>query len=231
MIEPIVSSAAPIVLIGGAQVDPRVVSDALKFSRSIVCADGGANTAYDLGLAPLAVIGDMDSIGEAARAAFAPAIHQIPEQDTTDFDKALRHIAAPLVIGVGFLGDRLDHAMAGLHVLLKNRDRPVVLLGDHDVVFMSPAEITLELPVGSRVSLMPVTDVRVRTEGLRWEVDGSQMSMRDFIGSSNQAAAARVTVHATEGLAIMLAPQALAAVVDGLQDAVRAGLYKAPPGS
>ena len=34
------------------------------------------------------------------------------DQDTTDFDKALRHIKAPVVIGAGFSGARTDHALA-----------------------------------------------------------------------------------------------------------------------
>ena len=54
---------------------------------------------------PQAVIGDFDSLSDLGRAAIpATRQHVIPEQDTTDFDKALRSIRAPFVLGLGFSG-------------------------------------------------------------------------------------------------------------------------------
>ena len=65
----------------------------------------------------------------AARVAVPPErLHPIPEQDSTDFDKCLRHIAAPLVLGVGFLGGRVDHELAAFSTLVTRCDRPALRL-------------------------------------------------------------------------------------------------------
>ncbi len=222
MNQPIVSSSSPITLIGGVDPAPDILTVALKYGKTVVCVDGGADHALWAELDPIAVIGDMDSISDAARAAYSDVLHHIAEQNSTDFDKALRNINAPLILGIGFLGDRLDHTLAALHVLLKYRDRPVVLFGEHDLVFIAPSHIRMTLPVGMRLSLMPVTDARVDTTGLKWNVTDGAMSMRDFIGSSNEVAEPQVDIHAMGGLAVILPPDALDAAVEGLTAAFRA---------
>ena len=83
---------------------------------------GGRARALAAGIVPQAVIGDLDSISEAGRAAIPPGrLHRVAEQETTDFEKALRHIAAPFVLGVGFAGTRIDHLLAALTTLVRLR--------------------------------------------------------------------------------------------------------------
>lgn len=220
---PIVSSRIPITLLGGAKSAPNVLSEALNYGKTVVCADGGANFAAAHGLNPVAIIGDMDSISEESRMRYADVLHEISEQDSTDFDKALRNIVAPLVLGVGFLGDRLDHALAALHVLLKYPDKSVILLGDHDLLFLAPPKLHLSLDVGSRISLLPIARTRVDTKGLRWNVADQVMSMTHFIGSSNEAAEPDLEIESGAGLAIILPPTALGQAIAALQGGVPAG--------
>lgn len=222
MNQPIVSSSRPITLIGGVKPAPATLSAALSVAPNVVAADGGADHALAAGLMPEAVIGDMDSISQDARAAFQDVLHPIAEQDSTDFDKALRNIDAPLVLGLGFLGDRFDHSLAALHVLLKYSDRNVVLIGDHDVVFLCPRKIELNMPVGMRISLMPIAPARVDTNGLKWDICDGAMSMAEFIGSSNEISTSPVTINAMGGLAILTPLAALGAVVTALTDGVPA---------
>ena len=222
MNQPIVSSADPIILIGGAQVDPSILTLALNFGSTVVCADGGANTALAQGLDPVAVIGDLDSISDGARAAFGDVLHHIAEQNSTDLDKVLRNITAPLIIGVGFLGDRFDHALGALHVLQKFADQPIVLVGEYDVVFMAPAHLTLDRPVGERVSLMPLPEARVETLGLKWDVTDAAMSLEAFIGTLNEVAQSPYEVRTMGRLAVILPSAALGSVVGALTSAVHA---------
>lgn len=221
MNKPIVSSTTPVLMIGGSNPAAGTLSFALKWGKIVVCADGGADLALKSDLIPAAVIGDMDSISDAARFAYKDVLHKIAEQDSTDFDKVLRNIEAPLVLGVGFLGARLDHSLAALHVLLKYRQRPIILIGDEDVVFICPEKIELSLPVGMRISLMPIIETRVDTDGLRWDVTDGAMAMGRFMGSSNEVAQRSVTLHAKGGLAVLTPLEALGAVVDALTDAFR----------
>jgi thiamine pyrophosphokinase len=67
---------------------------------------------------PQAVIGDLDSISQSTGRGCGDIFHEVSEQDSTDFDKALRHLDVPLVLAVGFTGARLDHELAVFHTLV-----------------------------------------------------------------------------------------------------------------
>lgn len=190
MIQPIVSSARPITLIGGADPAPGTLTMALRWGESVVCADGGADLALRSRLSPVAVIGDLDSISGAARQAFGSVLHEIPEQDSTDFDKALRHIAAPLILGVGFSGGRLDHELAALNTLVRHPDRRCILLGKDSIVMLCPPDITLDLPIDAPLSLFPMGDVACDSAGLQWPTRGIRFAPDGQIGTSNAANAA-----------------------------------------
>lgn len=183
----IVSSASPVTLIGGADFAPESVTVALKWGATVVCADGGADSALWAELDPVAVIGDMDSISRAARDAYAEVLHPITEQDSTDFDKALRHIEAPLVLGVGFSGARFDHELGSMNVLTRHPDRRCILIGEETIVLLCPPEIRLDLEQGSAVSLFPMAQVGCESAGLRWATDGLRFAPDGRIGTLNKA--------------------------------------------
>jgi thiamine pyrophosphokinase len=183
----IVSSATPITLIGGADPATGFLTVALKWGEAVVCADGGANHALLAGLSPVAVIGDMDSISDVARDAFRDVLYPIKEQDSTDFDKALRSIVAPLILGVGFSGARLDHELGSMTVLVRHPDRRCILIGDETITLLCPPEITLDVPMGSAVSLYPMADVGCDSTGLRWPTTGLRFAPDNRVGTLNKA--------------------------------------------
>ena len=136
---------------------------------------------------PRAVIGDMDSLPAAARARLDPAtVLEIAEQASTDFDKALRNIAAPLVLAVGFTGARLDHELAAYNVLVRRPAGSVVVLGSDDLCFHAPLRMRLDLPPGTRLSLFPLAPVTGTASGLLWPVAGLDFAPDGRIGTSNQ---------------------------------------------
>ena len=104
--------------------------------------------------------------------------HEISEQDSTDFDKALRHLAVPLVLAVGFTGARLDHELAVFHSLVTRSGHRCIVIGERDVVFHAPLRLGVDLPPGTRVSLFPMGPVTGRSRGLRWPIDGLVLSSR-----------------------------------------------------
>ena len=185
MNQPIVSSPCPITLIGGVNPASETLSEVLSIAPLVVAADGGSDHALAAGLSLEAVIGDMDSISGAARDAFQDVFHPIAE-DSTDFDKALRHIDAPLVLGVGFSGARLDHELGSMTVLVRHPKRRCILIGEETVVLLCPPKITLELAMGSAVSLFPMAEVGCESEGLRWPTGGLRFSPDGQIGTLNK---------------------------------------------
>lgn len=188
----IVESNGGVTLAGGAPFGARLLAMARAHAPEIVAADGGADRLLRLGVRPRAVIGDLDSITAAARAQLADRLFPIPEQETTDFDKALRSVAAPFVLALGFQGARLDHGLAVLNALVRHNDRRALVLGARDVTFLAPPEMALDLPSGTRLSLFPMAPVRGESEGLRWPIGGLHFAPDAMIGTSNEVAARRV---------------------------------------
>jgi thiamine pyrophosphokinase len=180
-------AAGPVTLVGAGPVSPRHLEAALRLAPEAVAADGGGNLALPGGHAIRAVIGDMDSLADpAALRAAGSALHPITEQETTDLEKCLRSIAAPLIIGLGFLGGRIDHHLAAMNALVKH-PKPVVLVGGDDLCFLCPPELALDLAPGTRVSLFPMGPVQGASEGLRWPIAGLAFSPDARIGTSNLA--------------------------------------------
>ncbi|QFT72464.1 thiamine diphosphokinase [Ruegeria sp. THAF33] len=186
--EPIVRSADPIGLFGGGFVGSEDLNLVLNRVTSVVAADGGAAVLTESGRIPDAVIGDFDSLDKATKAKIpSDRLFAIREQDSTDFDKALRNVQAPLVLGAGFLGGRLDHQLAVLNVLVRRREQACILLGVHEVVFHAPRQMRLPVLPGDVVSLFPMRPVTGRSTGLEWPIDGLRLQPDDRVGTSNRA--------------------------------------------
>ncbi|MBE0413242.1 thiamine diphosphokinase [Yoonia sp.] len=206
--EHIVSSSGVIGLIGGAKVEVTEIKQLLPLITDIVAADGGADHLLAAGLIPAAVIGDMDSITDRAQRAFKDRLHRIGEQETTDFEKALTRIGAACVLALGFTGGRMDHALAVLNVLARHAHRSVVLLDGSDASFVAPqSPVRLDLPLGSRISLMPLADTVVTATGLRWPLNRAQMQPAGMTSASNAVAEQHVEISA-QGPVLITLPRA-----------------------
>ena len=159
----------------------------------VVAADSGADRCLRLGVEPAAVIGDMDSISPTVRAALGARVHPIAEQDSTDFDKALRSVRARFVLAVGFMGARADHELAAFNVLVR-RPETCLMLGPEDVVFPLPPRFEVDLPVGERFSLFPMAPLTGNSQGLEWAIDGLELSPGGRTSTSNRVSKRRVQV-------------------------------------
>ncbi|GIT90893.1 thiamine pyrophosphokinase [Jannaschia pagri] len=184
-----------------------------------MAVDGGANDLLAQDIVPDRLVGDLDSASAEARTAFAEVTHHIAEQDSTDFAKALRTSEAPWVIGVGFLGRRVDHFLACLSEMARRPACPqVILLGEVDCLCLLPRRVTLDIPIGSRVSLWPLGQARGRSLGLRWPVDGLVFEPAGQVGTSNRSVAPEVTIDMEGGpVALILASDNLEAMLHGLK--------------
>lgn len=218
---PVLRSDGPVTLIGGGDPGGADLREALLLAPVAVAADGGADAALRHGIAPAAVIGDMDSLSPEAARAFADRLHRVEEQDSTDFDKALTRIEAPAVLAVGFAGGRLDHELAALHSLVLRADRPCILLGPQTLAFHAPPALDLPLPPGTLVSLFPLAAVRVRSTGLRWPTDHLVFAPARRIGTSNEATGPVSLLPDGRGMLVILPRATLPLALDSLVRAPR----------
>ena len=82
-------------LIGGGEIGNNDFADLKLFTAILVAADGGANAIVEKGQVPVAVIGDLDSVSDAAREAIPDdRLHHVSDQNTTDLEKCLALIDA-----------------------------------------------------------------------------------------------------------------------------------------
>ena len=182
----IFQQSQPVTLIGGAKVDNQRLKRALALAPHVVAADGGADTALIEGLIPDAVIGDFDSLSDSARDCIpTERLYEIPEQDSTDFDKCLRNIHAPAIIGLGFSGARQDHQLAAYNTLVRHPDQRCILLGRDELVFLCPPSLRLNLPPNTRLSLFPMGAVEGVSDGLEWPIGGLNFAPDGRVGTSN----------------------------------------------
>ena len=193
-----------VMLIGGGFWDSDIESLNVESFSAVICADGGGVTAIDAGINPDIVIGDMDSFMEP----YAGTIIHLPEQDTTDFEKCLYTVKAPLYICYGFLGGRLDHELVALSILTRYPEKAVILIGEKDLCFLCPSEMTLDIEKGARFSVFPMGDVHMRSSGLEWPLGGLEMSPTKQIATSNRVSESQVTLTVEKGDAIVIVPLA-----------------------
>ena len=188
MFKPVVSSSCPIVAVGGADIEPADLNIFPTQTPLYVAADGGADHLLDAQLPVAAVIGDLDSLSDQAKQVLENVLHPVPEQDTTDFEKLLSRISAPLIVALGFLGGRLDHSFAVLNAVARYPEARLLLLSHEDACFLLPQGASaVDLPRGCRVGLLPLGPARVTTQGLQWDLCDVTLSLTSQISSSNKA--------------------------------------------
>lgn len=188
----------PVVLMGGAHVrESTLRSDELK-ELPVVAADGGANTLFNYGITPAAIIGDLDSLEQIDYWQQQSRVMHIAEQDTTDFEKCLYTVSAPLLVAVGFTGKRFDHTLVTLHLLQKYVGKvKLLLITDEDVCFAWQGDLHLTLPLGCRFSIYPLTETTfINSTGLEYSLDGLTLKQGKVIGTSNRVAHSNIVLNA-----------------------------------
>ncbi len=218
MADDIVHSPEFVTLVGAGQAGKAELRLALKLAPRAVAADGGAKMLLNCGKRPEKIIGDLDSTDRATleKIPVSDRLH-VAEQESTDFEKCLARIRAPLIIGVGFLGRRLDHQLAVFNALVRHRGAPCVLLGARDVVVHGRVPLALDLAPGMRLSLFPMARLRGESQGLQWPIAGIDFAPDGRIGTSNRVVSAPVRLGFDgPGMLIILPRKALGAVVRAL---------------
>lgn len=218
MNSPIVQTNRGVTLAGGGPFTGRDLRLCIARAPVVAAADGGADRLLRHGVMPEAVIGDFDSLSAAGRAAIPPARqHRLSEQATTDFDKALRSIAAPFVLALGFAGARLDHGLAALNTLVVRAGQRCILIGPKDIAFAAPPRLELALARGEVLSLFPMARVTGRSHGLEWPIAGIGFAPDGMTGTSNRATLPRVELaFDAPGMLVILPRRRLDAAIAGL---------------
>ncbi|MEO0484621.1 MAG: thiamine diphosphokinase [Pseudomonadota bacterium] len=200
---PISTDGAPATLVGGGEGSASLLNLALSHAPLLVAADGGIHLAQAAGVTPAAVIGDFDSATPGSLA--GTDIRHRPDQNLTDFQKCLAEVDAPLFLGVGFLGGRLDHQLAAFSAIL-GEPRPVVLVSHTELAFIAPERLALNLGEGTPLSLWPLRAATLTTTGLRYPLTQAAVAPDGLTSTSNHVEGGPVTITSDRRALLVTAP-------------------------
>ncbi|MEM9044457.1 MAG: thiamine diphosphokinase [Pseudomonadota bacterium] len=210
----------PVTLVGAGALDEAMLAEAMHHAPCLIAADGAADRLTAMGHVPNAVIGDMDSIADRLALERVTRVLSLPEQETTDFEKCLYMVEAPFYLAVGFTGRRLDHTFAVFDAMMRRPDRPVLLIGEEEVLALVPPVRRIEVLLGrgARVSFVGLNEATgTSSEGLAWSIAGLTMSMGRQVGTSNYATEDMVGFSFDRaGVLLMLERRQLRPLIDAL---------------
>lgn len=167
-----------LVVANGELPSHALVRQLAELADLVIAADGGADRALAAGVVPAIVIGDLDSVSDAARERLGPAAFLLDDDEhATDLEKAVRLAVARGarrvdVVAAG--GARADHALANLSVIVRFRGvADVHVVDDLFDIRLVDGEVMVDAVPGTVVSLVAIgTCSGVTTRGLRWDLDG-----------------------------------------------------------
>jgi thiamine pyrophosphokinase len=165
-----------VILANGAFPSHATPLAALRDAGRVICCDGAVEKLDAAGIAPAWVVGDLDSLSDAARARYADRLVCVAEQETNDLSKAFRFCLSrgwrDLLI-VGATGLREDHTLGNLSLLADfAHDARVFMLTDTGWFTPVPASAQLPSFAGQPVSVFALEPgVAVYAEGLKHPLD------------------------------------------------------------
>lgn len=209
---------ACVIVSAGKISDYDFLKDLIPQGAPVIAADGGYEHLPFLGIEPMAIVGDFDSLEPGTPRKY-PCISYPPEKDDTDTMLAIKlglERGYEQFIMIGALGGRIDHAFANLTALsfLRNHDAYGVILDDENAVFMlstgesySPAKDDLLRDYDEYISIFPfgAECATVSEEGVKYPLDTYELSADFPLGVSNRITEpeiCKITVHAGKILVI-----------------------------
>ena len=160
---------------------------------AVVAADSGVVALKESNLTPLLVTGDFDSV-TPEQLAWIPEERRVrnPDQSTTDLEKAVQWAVKAGAKRLGLTavtGDRLDHAVNAVSLMLRYRSRAEFTLHDThaDATLAYPPGVTIKGREGDRLSLVPAPGATgVRSSGLKYLLEGIDLVFGGRDGISNE---------------------------------------------
>ena len=160
----------------------------------IYCADGGAIHLETLGILPLEIWGDLDSVTKEIIEKYRNnkvRIKKFPkDKDYTDGELILQHISKlnyDEIIVIGGLGGRIDHLLTNLNLIFKFKNLKFVTEKEKIFSIEKKAEL-IELK-GKTISFVPFSEKveGLTLEGFKYPLNKYTLHQGDSICMSNIA--------------------------------------------
>lgn len=179
----------------------------------IYCADGGANHLESLGILPLEIWGDLDSVTKEIIEKYRinkVRIKKFPkDKDYTDGELILQHISKlnyNEIIIIGGLGGRIDHLLTNLNLIFKFKN--LIFVSEKERIFSIEKKAELRELQGKTISFVPFSEKveGLTLEGFKYPLSEYTLHQGDSICMSNVAVkdTCRVTFNTGKLMGIVL---------------------------
>lgn len=199
-----------VVFANGTFAEPDRARNLLRPDDVTVAVNGGSRHAWEVGVEPHLVIGDLDSLAadeqQRLRSSGAKISSFSARKDKTDLELALLHAVeeeADSVLILAALGGRFDQTLANLLLLTLPQlsEVDVRIVQGNQEAFLIRGEVDLGGQPGDTISLIPLGSnaVGVTAEGLEWPLDDETLHLGSTRGISNVRRKGRAFVRVRQG--------------------------------
>jgi len=213
-----------IIFVNGNLSDLSRAKNIITKDDCLIAADGGVKHILKLGLTPKIIVGDMDStplllqkkLTKICReqACLFPTIIKYPtKKNKTDFKLVIDYVIEKKfkeIVIFGILGDRIDHLMANIFLLVKiqteNKSIKIKVVEGKKEIYILNKKIVVSGHIGDELSIIPVSEKLegIITDGLEYQLNNETLIFGSTRGISNILDKTLVKINVKEGIALIV---------------------------
>lgn len=201
-----------IILANGKSPRKETLNYLLKEGYStLICADGGANSAYKMKLIPDYIIGDLDSIhGDVLKFYNNKSeIIKLKRQTDTDVEKCLKFAIRKKfsdAVLTGVTGDRLDHTFCNLGIVVKFFNKiNLSIIAENSVLQAFTGYNEINTVPGETVSIYGLhPDTIIHSKGLKYKINNASLPFGEKESTSNIAITDKVILEVKGGIIFVI---------------------------
>ncbi|MBK7106324.1 MAG: thiamine diphosphokinase [Ignavibacteriae bacterium] len=179
--------------------------------NTLVCADGGANSARKINVVPDFIIGDLDSITDSTLNYFKSKaeVIKISRQNDTDVEKALKYLIKKKyqhVILLGGTGDRLDHSFCNIGIVIKFFSKiNISILHKNSFLKAYTGNVNMKAKKGETISLYGIDSLtKITSVGLKYKLKNISLPFGKKESTSNLATSENVNLKIDGGIILVI---------------------------
>jgi thiamine pyrophosphokinase len=171
--------------------------------KKIYCTDGAYHKLEKNNIIPDVVCGDLDSLGDQ-RIALGVMLKETPNQDFTDFHKAVKLIMEEGFKNIsvyGCSGLEQDHFLGNISTLIKYKeDLQIRCFDDFGFYFLAEKETIIEGFNNKIISFFPFPKVeKFTSKGVKYSLERKDMEITKLVSTRNTITEESVEITFEEG--------------------------------
>ena len=182
-----------------------------KGFSTIICADGGANSAKKLGVNQDFIIGDLDSIDQQVLKYFQSEskVIKIKRQNDTDVEKCLKFAIKKgfkEVVLLGVTGDRLDHTICNLGIIIKFFNKiKIHISAENSFLSAFNKTVIIKSKINETVSLYAFNkQTFITSKGLQYPLQKSNLAFGEKESTSNVSISEMIELKIIGGIVFII---------------------------